>query len=138
MYITRKRRGPFHLACWLDIGGKDPWYIATDTKADAGTLLDFKKRFYVEPMFSDFKSRGLNLEETRIQNPQRIDRLLLVIVICYLFVTQQGMSCIRVGLRRFFEKTCRRFYSLYRLGELYFSHRFDSGQQIKFAFPRLC
>ena len=138
VYITRKRRGPFHLACWLDIGGKDPWYIATDTKADAGTLLDFKKRFYVEPMFSDFKSRGLNLEETRIQNPQRIDRLLLVVVICYLFVTQQGMSCIRVGLRRFFEKTCRRFYSLYRLGELYFSHRFDSGQQIKFAFPRLC
>ena len=138
VYITKKRRGPFHLACWRSVGGKDdPWYIATDETAGAKTLFEYKKRFYVEPMFSDFKRRGFDIERTRLQKPDRISRLLLVVVIAYLFIAEQGTRCIRRGRRRHFEKG-RRFYSLLRLGELYFSFRFDSGERIEFALPRLC
>ncbi|MDP6737001.1 MAG: IS4 family transposase [Nitrospinaceae bacterium] len=137
VYITRKRRGPFHLACWRSVGKEDPWYIATPEAASARTLFEFKKRFYVEPMFSDFKRRGFDLERTRIQKPERISRLLLVVVMAYLFITEQGLRCIRRGKRRYFEKG-RRFYSLLRLGELYFSDRFDGGDCIKFSLPRLC
>jgi hypothetical protein len=136
VYITRNRRGPFHLAVYREKGSDDPWYIATGTTASAKTLMEFKKRFYVEAMFSDFKSRGFDIERTRIQNPERIDRLLLVVVTAYLFITQHGLRCIRCGMRPFFEKG-RRFYSLFRLGELYFSHRFDGGNDIRFALPRL-
>ena len=137
-YITKTRRGPFHLACWRSVEGKDdPWYIATDETADAKTLLEYKKRFYVEPMFSDFKRRGFDIERTRIQKPDRISRLLLVVVIASLFFTEQGLRCIRRGKRRYFEKG-HRFYSLLRLGELYFSDRFDGGFRIEFSLPRLC
>ena len=138
VYITKNRRGPYHLACcWLK-GEDGPWYIATDQPACPRTLQEFDKRSYVEAMFSDFKKRGLNLEDTRIQNPQRIDRLMLVLVITYLLVTHQGMRCIRCGQRRFFEKTKTRFYSLARLGILFFEHLFDGGKAIHFALPRLC
>lgn len=138
VYITRKRRGPFHLACYWAKTEDDPWYIATDQTADCRTLAEFKKRFYVETMFSDFKKRGFNLEDTRIQKPQRIGRLILIVVIAYLFVTHQGLRCIRNGQRRFFEKSRGRFYSLFRLGELYFSQRFDSDKPIQFGLPLLC
>ncbi len=138
VYITRKRRGPFQLACWRSVGKEDPWYIATDETAGPKTLFEFKKGFYVEPMFSDFKRRGFDIERTRIQNPERISRLLLLVVLSYLFITEQGLRCIRRGKRRYFEKGNRRFYSLFRLGELYFSDRFDSGERIEFALPRLC
>jgi len=137
VYITKNRRGPYHLACcWLD--GDEPWYIATDESPTAKTFFEFDKRFYVEAMFSDFKKRGLNLEDTRIQTPQRINRLMLIVVIAYLFLIQQGMRCVRDGKRRFFEKSRRRFYSLARLGSLHFEHRFDGGEVVQFALPRLC
>ena len=135
-YITRNRRGPFHLAVYREKGSADPWYIATDTIACASTLREFEKRFYVEPMFSDFKSRGFDIEKTRIQNPDRIDRIILIVVMAYLFVTQHGLRCIRCGMRRFFEKS-RRFYSLFRLGELYFSEQFLGGKEVRFGLPRL-
>lgn len=136
VYITRNRRGPYHLAVYREKGSSDPWYIATDEHASAQTLRLFEKRFYVEAMFSDFKSRGFDIEKTRIRNPERIDRILLIVVIGYLFITQHGLRCIRCGLRPFFEKH-RRYYSLFRLGELYFSHRFDGGKDIWFSLPRL-
>ena len=136
VYITRHRRGPYHLAVYREKGSDDPWYIATDTAADARTLKEFEKRFYVEPMFADFKSRGFDIERTRIQNSDRIDRMILIVVIAYLFIAQHGLRCIRYGMRTFFEKR-RRFYSLFRLGELYFSLRFDGGNQIRFTLPSL-
>ena len=88
-------------------------------------------------MFSDFKRREFDIERTRIQKHERISRLLLVVVIAYLFITEQGLRCIRRGKRRYFEKG-HRFHSLLRLGKLYFSDRFDSGNRIEFSLPRLC
>jgi hypothetical protein len=35
----------------------------------------------IEPMFSDFKSRGFGVEDTQIQHPDRVARLLLVMAL---------------------------------------------------------
>jgi hypothetical protein len=40
--------------------------------------LDYSARWAIEPMFSDFKSRGFGIEDTLIQHPDRLTRLLLV------------------------------------------------------------
>lgn len=138
VYITKWRRGPFHLACWREKGSDDPCLVATDETASAKPLFEFKKRFYVEPMFSDLKSRGFDIERTRIKKPERFSRLLLVVVIAYLLVTDQGLRCIRSGKRRYFSKTKGRFYSLFMLGAFYFIFRFDGGEEIEFSLPRLC
>lgn len=37
--------------------------------------LDYSKRWGIEPMFSDFKSRGFGLAQTQIQYPGRLARL---------------------------------------------------------------
>jgi hypothetical protein len=41
----------------------------------------YRKCWTLEPMFSDFKSRGFGLEETQLQVPERLDRLILVMAL---------------------------------------------------------
>jgi hypothetical protein len=41
-------------------------------------------------MFSDFKSRGLGVEDTRIQHPDRLARLLLVMALAIYTTVSTG------------------------------------------------
>ena len=41
-------------------------------------------------MFADFKSRGLRFQDTRLQRPERISRLLLVLTIAMTWATANG------------------------------------------------
>ena len=133
--ITKWRQGPYQLACYWKQDEEEPWYIATDEPASGRTLLEYGKRFHTEAMFSDFKKRGFQLENSRIKIPEREDRLLLVIVLAYLFLSQMGLRCIRSGQRRFFEKSKRRFYRLLQLGMAFFFEQLNGDKVPNNALP---
>ncbi|MBK8537096.1 MAG: transposase [Candidatus Competibacteraceae bacterium] len=38
----------------------------------------YKERWQIETLFSGLKSRGFNLEETHVTDPERIKRLLII------------------------------------------------------------
>src|SRR3712207_1674045 len=40
--------------------------------------LEYSARWGIEPMFSDFKSRGFGIEDTQLRYADRLDRLILV------------------------------------------------------------
>ena len=44
----------------------------------------------IEPMFSDFKSRGFGVEDTQIQHPDRLARLLLVMALAIYTAVSTG------------------------------------------------
>ena len=48
-------------------------------------------------MFSDHKSRGLNLEKTRLKDANRIQRLLVAVTIAYLWLMQIGNLVVAQG-----------------------------------------
>jgi hypothetical protein len=50
----------------------------------------YRKRFSIETMFKSFKSGGFNIDRSRVENPERIDRLLIVIAMAYMHVTYVG------------------------------------------------
>ena len=55
--------------------------------------LDYSARWAIEPMFSDFKSRGFGVEDTQIQHSDRLARLLLVMALAlYIAVSTQYSS----------------------------------------------
>ena len=62
-------------------GHKEPWIIAMDTPPTKGRVRDYGMRWGIENMFSDLKSRGFHLELSQIQRPDRLQGLLLVIMI---------------------------------------------------------
>jgi hypothetical protein len=53
--------------------------------------LEYSDRWGIEPMFSDFKSRGFGVEDTQIRYADRLDRLLLVMALALYQAVSTGL-----------------------------------------------
>lgn len=71
-------------------GHKEHWVIAMDFKPSRAKVLDYSSRWCIEPMFSDFKSRGFGLEETRLQDVKRLDSMLLIMALAMYWCVSFG------------------------------------------------
>lgn len=72
-------------------GHKEPWIIAMDCPPGKYNVLDYGMRWGIEAMFSDFKSRGFGLMSSRIQKPDRLEKLILVMAIAMHWAVSCGM-----------------------------------------------
>ena len=63
----------------------EPWIIACDSIGRLAQVLDYGLRWCIESMFKDWKSGGFGFAATRVGNPARLDRLLLILVLAMLF-----------------------------------------------------
>ena len=71
-------------------GHPEPWIIAMDAKPGKYKVLDYGLRWAIEPMFSDGKSRGFNMDESHIQRPDKMEKLLLIIAIAMYWAVSCG------------------------------------------------
>jgi hypothetical protein len=98
-------------------GHPEPWIIAMDCKPSSYSTLDYGMRWGIEPMFSDFKSKGFSITKTHLKHAERIERLILVLTIALYWAVSTGMepeitnhtkkkqqrslvSCFKRGLRK--------------------------------------
>ena len=84
------RRATTNIGIIHDPGHDEPWFIAMSDKPGYLTTLDYAARWGIEPMFSDFKSRGFGLEQSQLQTPDRLSRLLLVMSLALYFAVSTG------------------------------------------------
>lgn len=68
----------------------EPWIVAMPSAPGYLKTLDYSNRWAIEPMFSDFKSRGFGVEDTQIQHPDRLARLLLVMTLALYTAVSTG------------------------------------------------
>ena len=73
-----------------DPGHAEPWIIAMSATPGYLKTLDYSARWAIEPMFSDFKSRGFGVADTQIQHPDRLARLLLVMALALYTAVSTG------------------------------------------------
>src|SRR5215213_3967256 len=73
-------------------GHKEPWIVAMDDVPTRETVLEYGKRWGIEPMFSDFKSRGFGIVQTHLEHPDRIERLILVLAVALYWAVSTGMQ----------------------------------------------
>lgn len=83
---------PTNIGVLHESGHEEPWIVAMDCLPTRNSVLDYGLRWGIEPMFSDFKSRGFGLEETQMQRPDRLDRLLLIMVLAMYWCVLTGRS----------------------------------------------
>lgn len=55
--------------------------IVATNRADIYALTAYRKRWAVECLFADTKTRGFNIEDTRLTNPKKLDLLIAVIAL---------------------------------------------------------
>src|SRR5881398_2063584 len=76
-----EQRARTHVAMVHEAGHPEPWIIALSQPPSVHRAFDDGLRWGIEAMFSDFKTRGFNLEDTQIARTDRLDRLVLVLVL---------------------------------------------------------
>jgi hypothetical protein len=67
------------------------WLLLTSLGTAQMAVARYAQRFWIEEMFSDHKSRGLNLEATRLSDPDRLERLLVAVSLAYLWIMEVGV-----------------------------------------------
>jgi hypothetical protein len=73
-----------------EAGHPEPWIIAMDCAPTRAAVLDYGARWAIEPMFSDFKGRGFELEDSQLGHADRLERMILVMSLAM-------HGCVRVG-----------------------------------------
>lgn len=94
-----------------DKGHREPWFIAMNTLPSRTSVLDYSLRWSIETLFADYKTRGFGLEDTHLQRPDRLSRLLLVLAIALYWATANGRSLPQKtaqtgSLNQFFRSLC--------------------------------
>jgi len=101
---------------------KEPWCLATSERdATAATLINhYAKRWTIEPQFRDTKDLrfGMGLSSTRIGEPGRRDRLLLISAFATALLTLLGAVGESLGMDRLLKSNTsrKRTHSLFRQG----------------------
>ncbi|MCW5213554.1 transposase [Desulfobulbus sp. TB] len=73
-------------------GHEEPWILATGSSPNYYTTLDYGMRWGCESMFSDFKTRGFGLEDTKLEKTDRLARLLLILSIALHWCVFTGLN----------------------------------------------
>jgi Transposase DDE domain len=88
--LTEKRVAT-HVAMVHEPGHPEPWIIALSEAPTVHRAFDYGLRWGIEAMFSDLKTRGFGLEDSHIQRPERLSRLILVMALALLGAVSTGM-----------------------------------------------
>jgi hypothetical protein len=106
---------------------EEAWVLATKLELTE-SVATYAKRFWIEEMFSDHKSRGLNLEKTRLTDSDRIQRLLIAVTLAYLWLMEIGFSVVSTGNHKQVDnKGAKRSVSLCQIGLRWLRELFSDG-----------
>jgi hypothetical protein len=106
---------------------EEPWALATNLEL-AESVTTYGKRYWIEEMFSDHKSRGLNLEKTRLTDADRIQKLLVAVTLAYLWLMEIGFSVVTTGnSKQVDNKGAERSVSLCQIGLRWLRELFSDG-----------
>jgi len=108
-------RGANVVATWQR-GRQEPWLLLTDQRASLRHCRTYGKRMWQEESFRDDKSAGFHWEESRVNDPSRAARLLLVLALALVLATSQGSAVLKGGSRRRLDPHRRRRLSVVQLG----------------------
>jgi len=77
------------LACWEE-GHTEPWLILTDLPPEAANALWYAFRSWIEQQFKIIKGGGWDWQNTRMEDPQRVERVWLVLAVATLWIVALG------------------------------------------------
>lgn len=104
------------LARPIGITASEPWYLVSDRDPSLDLVWAYGQRFCCEQLFRDQKSGIFQLERSRLRDPARIDRLLLVVAIAVLISSLQGYAVSLSGQRHHVDPHWKRGLSFARIG----------------------
>jgi hypothetical protein len=84
--ITHKKYGPVTAVAWWGDDQKEPIFLVTNFLSACKACAYYSKRFTIETLFSDQKSRGFNIDKSHLSCPKRLTRLMFASCLAYLWI----------------------------------------------------
>jgi hypothetical protein len=121
VYLTEERQGPINLLAWWakDDEGKPIVHgVMTNLPATWQTYRIGSRRMWIETVFRDWQSGGFHLDDSGVTDRDRFARLLLPLVIAYLWLVAVGRWVVKRGYRNLVDDGSERSwkYSLFQIG----------------------
>ncbi len=99
-----------------DKDAEEELYLISTLPADFCPHIAYEKRYAIETLFGNNKSRGFQLARTHMTTPEHIDRLILAIAIATCITMGVGTHIIVTGQSQQIDRTDRRDLSLFQIG----------------------
>jgi hypothetical protein len=116
LWVSGNQKANLLLAYPTGIPVDEPWYLISNAHPSLDLVWSYAQRFCCEQLFRDQKSGLFQLESSGLRDPERIDRLLLVVAIAVLVGSLQGYAISFSGLRRQVDPHWQRGMSFVRIG----------------------
>ncbi|MBK9712553.1 MAG: hypothetical protein IPO81_14745 [Kouleothrix sp.] len=121
VYLTEERVGPVNILAWWakdDQGKPIVHAVMTNLPATWQTYRLGSRRMWIETVFRDWQSGGFHLDESGVSDRERFARLLLPLVIAYLWRVAVGRWVVKRGYRNLVDDGAARSwkYSLFQIG----------------------
>jgi hypothetical protein len=107
---------------------RDIRYCATSLPITHTLRRRGRRRWGIEPFFRDFKSSGWHIESSALTDFFRLDRLLTLLSVNYLWATCIGRWLCKLGRRSEIDSKAQRHLSLFRIGYDWLIHKYVLGQ----------
>jgi hypothetical protein len=125
-------------AGWLTIrwdrAAAEPWVLFSDRPGGADRVREYRRRARAEATYADCKGRGWAVERSKLDEAERLGRLLLALHLALWWAHQLGLRAVRRGDRRRFDRPGRRDLSLVRLGRAWLAALLDAGRRPPLPF----
>lgn len=101
--------------------GKIEFLIIASFNLQADVLAVYKERWQIETMFKAMKSSGFNIEDTHLNELERISKLIAIVALAFVWAYKVGIY--RDGLKPIkVKKHGRRQYSFFKYGLIFLAH----------------
>lgn len=120
VYLTEDGHGPVNVLAWWDKdadGALIVRAVMTNLPARWQTYVRGRRRMWIETVFRDWQSGGFHLDETGITDRARFARLLIPLVLVYLWFVAVGRWVVKRGYRALVDDGSARCwkYSLFQI-----------------------
>lgn len=118
VYFTAKKYGLVNCLATYNTTKKEAMYWVTNIEYAPDAIAYYHQRFGIETLFGDIKSRGFHIHKTRIADPERINKLLLMVCMAFLLVFTLGtfQKELEQYIPKIIQKDRRQQYSTFQIG----------------------
>jgi hypothetical protein len=116
--LNQARQGFVNALAWHEKKYPYPLYLLSNFDWVKDVMDYYRRRFSIETLFGDIKSRGFNGHKTRLKDKQMIHNLLIIICLAYLlcFMIGSNQDAFKHFLAKIFRKDRMHQYSCFHIG----------------------
>lgn len=134
LFFTQQQVGPVNIAIVWHEANQEYIYLVTDAGSLTQAQLWYRRRFKIETLFSDTKSRGFGLDKSGIRHPARMGRFIIAVFLAYIWMIYLGTLVISNRQLALITRTDRFVNSVFQLGRAYLDRILEECWDIPVSF----